>query len=292
MGNLSCFSFVLGMYGHMARIYRFDRAGVIASKAFHYVSSPHILGEFFWRFVHPEHSSGVVGLDSTLSRPTKPERRAMLEHIRQLDLEIAADEILQSGRWIQASAFLPPETQSTTPTPGLGKGPQSSSEGSVSEEGPLSNQTPPMTVRCFTIGPPLSHSFNLFSRATIVWRVLVEGQGHKLYVLKDSWRELCRDAEVHFYRHIEKHAGEAKWRGIARCEGSVELGKSEPGETGHVTCSAALRGKPRNDRIHMRTLTSPVGHKLSEFTSTRQLIQALRTAIEGLISPLIDLPSY
>jgi hypothetical protein len=53
MGNFSCFSFVLGMYGRVARIYRFDRAGVIVSKAFDYVSRPQVLGEFFWRFFHP-----------------------------------------------------------------------------------------------------------------------------------------------------------------------------------------------------------------------------------------------
>jgi hypothetical protein len=88
MGNASCFSFVIGVYGHMARIYQFDRAGVIVSKVFDYTSSYHILGEFLWRFVHPNDSSGVVGLDSTLSQPTEVEKKEVLEHIRQLNLEI------------------------------------------------------------------------------------------------------------------------------------------------------------------------------------------------------------
>jgi hypothetical protein len=67
MGNFSCFCFVLGVYGHMARIYRFDHAGVIVSKAFDYVSHPHVLGEFFWRFFHPIDSIGVVALDPTIA---------------------------------------------------------------------------------------------------------------------------------------------------------------------------------------------------------------------------------
>jgi hypothetical protein len=186
---------------------------------------------------------------------------------------------------------MPSETESPPPTPSP---PPTQNATQTPTPTPLPNQTPPTTscpVRCFTIGPPLSHSFNLFSRATIVWRVLVEGQRHRLYVLKGSWKEICRDTEVHFYQRIEKHAREG-WKGIARCEGSIELGESEPEDSGHVTCSAALRRKPKNDRTHMRTLTSPVGYKLSKFTSTKQLIQGLRTAIEGVIPPVIDLTTY
>jgi hypothetical protein len=39
----------------------------------------------------------------------------------------------------------------------------------------------------------------------------------------------------------------------------------------------------------MRTLTYPVGQKLSTFTSTKQLVVALRTAIEGLVFLFIAL---
>jgi hypothetical protein len=81
MGNASCFSFVIGVYGHMAQIYQFDCAGVIVSKVFDYTSSYHILGEFLWRFVHPNDSSGIVGLDFTLLRPTEGEKKEVLEHI-------------------------------------------------------------------------------------------------------------------------------------------------------------------------------------------------------------------
>jgi hypothetical protein len=63
-------------------------------------------------------------------------------------------------------------------------------------------------------------------------------------VFKDSWKEICRDMEVHFYQHIEKHAGEGGWKGVARCEGSIDLGKSELEYSGHVTCSAALPESP------------------------------------------------
>jgi hypothetical protein len=74
LGNSSCFVFVFGVYGHWARFYRFDCSGVIVSKAFNYAISLCLLGEFFWRFVHPKHShAGVVGSDPTVTRPTEEE---------------------------------------------------------------------------------------------------------------------------------------------------------------------------------------------------------------------------
>ena len=43
LGNSSCFVFVLGVYGHNARVYHFDCLGVIILKAFSYTSFPHLL---------------------------------------------------------------------------------------------------------------------------------------------------------------------------------------------------------------------------------------------------------
>jgi hypothetical protein len=45
--NFYLFAFIVGIYGHKARIYRFDHAGAVASPNFDYVSHPELLGEFF-----------------------------------------------------------------------------------------------------------------------------------------------------------------------------------------------------------------------------------------------------
>jgi len=84
MGNMSCFVFVVGMYGDTARIYRFDRSGIIVLKAFNYTSSPHLLQDFFWRLFHPGNSiSGVAGSDTTVTQPTEEEAERILGHIRR-----------------------------------------------------------------------------------------------------------------------------------------------------------------------------------------------------------------
>jgi hypothetical protein len=255
--------FVLGVYGHSARIYRFDRSGVIVSKAFSYATSPHLLGDFFWRLVHPQKSSfGITGSDTSITRPTKEEAERMLDIIQRyhLDLEIDAAEFLQDSRWIVASCSPPCESHDSS--------------------------LPRGRTRCFAFGRALSQSTNLFSRATVVWRVVVEGHEEKLFALKDSWRELCRKPEVFFYERIRKYKGESAWVGLASFMGSLDLGEEQGEESSHRTCSATLRVGKHSDqhtRSHMRTLTYPVGRKLTTFTSTKQLVVALRAAIEGLV---------
>ncbi|KAH9986257.1 hypothetical protein BJV77DRAFT_965291 [Russula vinacea] len=180
-GNSSCFVFLLGVYGHNARIYRFDRSGVIVSKAFNYISSPEFLGEFLWRLVHPENSSpGIIGSDTTITRPTSQEAQRMLAIVQRHHptLEIEDAKFRQDSRWMEA-CWSP-----------LCEGHDSS--------------VPRGRTRCFAIGPPLWQSTNLFSRATVVWRVVIEGHEGELYALKDSWRELCREPEVFFYERIKK----------------------------------------------------------------------------------------
>ena len=101
LGNSSCFVLVLGLCGHSARIYRFDRSEVIVSQAFRYTSSPHLLGDFLWRLVHPEKSSfGITGSDTTITRPTKEEAETMLDVIRHyhLGLQIDVAEFMQDSR--------------------------------------------------------------------------------------------------------------------------------------------------------------------------------------------------
>ena len=73
--NMSLFVFVVGIYGHSVRIYRFDHAGAIVSCSFNYVTDPQLLGQFYWRLVHPIvdstpsiHNRFIVGSDTTVKR--------------------------------------------------------------------------------------------------------------------------------------------------------------------------------------------------------------------------------
>ena len=77
-----------------------------------------------------------------------------------LGLEIDVAGFLRDSRWILASWSPPSKGHDSSPARGR--------------------------TRCFAFGRALSQSMNLFSRATVVWRVVVEGHEEKLLALKDS----------------------------------------------------------------------------------------------------------
>jgi hypothetical protein len=129
---------------------------------------------------------------------------------------------------------------------------------------------------CF--GHALSQSTNLFPRAMVVWRVVVEGHEERLFALKDSCHELCRKPE-YSCTSVPGSTTES-WRASLE---SLDLGENE---SSHRTCSATFRvgeHSGQHNHSHMRTLTYPIGQKLATFMSTKQLVVALRTAIEGLV---------
>ncbi|KAF7966676.1 hypothetical protein HWV62_37506 [Athelia sp. TMB] len=328
LGNFSCFVFVIGIYGNFARIFRFDRAGVIISKAFDYGSRAQILAEFFWRLVHPiDQSLGnplpsevdrLVGSDPTISRPTKAEAQFMSVRIHKYHRgkRITAHDIMKDSLWIGTQWAHPPASF----PPDITKFPPDG-----------------CAVRCLTIGQPLWQSTGLFSRATVVWKVVVEDHEEEMYALKDSWRERRRPQEWYFYGRIVTHAREhgLSIDGIATLVGSVDLGELYA-ESGHRTHSAELRltssapegtteplapeqsfqessaDEPSHqsaslgpsfltlksylptpkvssphDRNHMRTLTWPVGESLSQYTSTKELMTAIFSAITGHENALV-----
>ncbi|KAJ7081314.1 hypothetical protein B0H15DRAFT_466969 [Mycena belliarum] len=150
----------------------------------------------------------------------------------------------------------------------------------------------PTVVRCFTIGPIISFSDGLFSRATRVYRVILkedaDSDNPPVYALKDAWRQGCRRPEVDYYDVIARHCKEKNIdmdaQGLARCHGSVDL--SDPTDIDNATWDATLHrtcSTQGNDdsfeRFHMRSLLTPVGRALKTFESTYSLVQALHITI-------------
>jgi hypothetical protein len=281
LGNLSCAAFVLGMYGSKARIYRFDRAGVVVSRSFDYVASPALLGEFYWRLVHPirrSKSSGdgiIVGADRTITGASDEDKAQVAEFLQRYHgfSQENASLAVENSLCIMASHRLPSGSEDK---------PTCVDEGNVDGMGGASSPMPTALRKCFSFGEPLYLSTGLFSRATIVWQVLVEGYEETSYALKDYWREVFRKPESYFYERIEERCHGREHYGLAQCKGSVDLGASREGMQEHRTCSALLRsGNSLLDRSHMRILLSPVGQQLSTFKNTKRLVCALRDAIKG-----------
>ncbi|KAJ7089179.1 hypothetical protein B0H15DRAFT_1022123 [Mycena belliarum] len=270
-GSRSCVVYVVSVFAcRMARIFRFDRAGFKASTAFDWTKDTDVFPKFFWRLYNPSNpNTEMCGADDTLSIPSEEEKRRMYDALcknsfyeQQFPTLLSATN---ASLWIRA-------VRSRTDT----------DDKVVSEP-----------VKCFTIGAALSSSDGLFSRATLVYRVILEedidSECPTIYALKDSWRQRCRRPEVDIYDVIAKHC-ELKGinmdeKGMARCHGSVDLSVAtsnlvpDHDPAFHSTCSSKL-DKADLERCHMRTLLTPVGVGLHTFKCTKDFVQALLTAIE------------
>ncbi|CCM06122.1 uncharacterized protein FIBRA_08371 [Fibroporia radiculosa] len=317
------FVFAVGLYGNIARIYRFDHAAAVVSQAFNYVENPEILHEFFWRFANPINPAcGVVGDDPTISMPSHEDRALAKRLFEKHKGERFTGENNKVCRWI------------TCKRP----------DGAIERY---------LTYRLVFMNP------RLFSRATTVWEAFKEGdESGKTYVIKDAWRQGARRFEEEFYKDIregvaEQHdleelcdiaEEELELRGLAELEYAIDLGEEEmnahtheerndpvspapssfdsqplsddgffgppaydtdqhgsvpspppppyesddeappPYESGHCTASAAILDRNMakyNERSHTRLVMKTVGRPISEFESTREMVEALRDAIEG-----------
>ncbi|KAJ7770645.1 hypothetical protein B0H16DRAFT_218663, partial [Mycena metata] len=268
MASNACYVFVVSVFRHgMARIFRFDHSGFRATPAFDWKTETKIFPIFFFRLYNPNGNVGrMAGDDDTISIPTATDKREMYEAMRKHDFYNEAfetqEDVTKHSLWITAVRFKDVNGKR------------------VSE-----------IVRCFTIGSSLSYSDGLFSRATHVYRVILEDDVHleepPIYALKDVWRQACRRPEVDFYDTIAKHCSEnvdpVDVDGMAKCHGSIDLSVSTgaPGATWdctrHRTCSA--RKGASFDRCHTRSLLTPVGKPIKSFPSTKAMVQALYRAV-------------
>ncbi|KZT04902.1 uncharacterized protein LAESUDRAFT_702851 [Laetiporus sulphureus 93-53] len=293
--NRSLFVFVIGLYGSMAKIFRFDHSAVVASPSFSYLARPNMLREFLWRFVNPAAGGTVVGSDPSITIPTSDDLQWATSILRDRELPV---EVLGSSRWYTVE----PPTRGVTP-------------------------------RQFLAFRPIDVHTALFSRATMVWEVLGRGEeSGQTYVLKDAWRAVWSNVETGFYERIRRSlaTGEELF-GIADMICGTDLGgleisramrdpatpsvKLEASEVDlrnatekssrhtraakrrhaerpsvmnanapcHRTISSFgnLGRHPKDDRTHMRLVFRPLGRPLEDFKDTKELAQVLRDAIIG-----------
>ncbi|KAJ6536565.1 hypothetical protein DFH09DRAFT_1369364 [Mycena vulgaris] len=267
MASRSCVAYTVAVFGfRRARIFRFDRAGFRASSAFDWIEKDTVFPTFFWRLYNPTDSGiRMYGQDETVSFPDDVEKERMYTALCKNDLykhRFSLPEATQNSLWIKA-------VRSRTEADG----------NRVSE-----------VVTCFTIGAPLSNSDGLFSRATLVYRVILKEDAEKedtptVYALKDAWRQSCRRPEIDFYDAIAQYCKDNNIdmdkKGMARCHGGVDLSVAQGlnhAPALHKTCSTK-DNTAELERCHMRSLLTPVGSPLNEFSSTKVLAQALRAAV-------------
>ncbi|EMD37037.1 hypothetical protein CERSUDRAFT_114935 [Gelatoporia subvermispora B] len=251
--HLSLFTFVVGIYGPTTRIYRFDRAGCIASPLFNYRDEPEIFRAFFWRFVHPPHGVRFFGLDPTV-KPATAEDLEWAEENLQKNGKVLSPEGRATSRWLEVHC----------PEDGTYK-------------------------RYLTVGLLFLNS-HLFSRSTMVW-IALEEESADMYALKDAWRQFIRTPETVYLKHLkEKYPGPGELDGLPELIIGGDLSKWEASQdvyatspfTYHRTMWAEISGADKAyERCHMRLVVSPVGRPIFEFRSTKEMVTTIRNAVAG-----------
>ena len=188
------YAFLVGIYGSVARIFRFDRAGAIASAPFKYREMPTILHQFLWRLFHPrQENCSIVGQDPTLQMGTSADRQFAFSLASGLGAE-----------W-ERTAETRKAVRRITMT---------------DEQG---NEVTYLAFRLLFVNP------GLFSRATLVWeafRLNANGKSSldERYVIKEGWRQRCRIPETDFYRVLQK---KGPLDGVALFAHGEELGRGD-----------------------------------------------------------------
>ncbi|KAJ7368230.1 hypothetical protein DFH08DRAFT_19276 [Mycena albidolilacea] len=248
MASASCYVFVVSIFRNNARLFRVDRSGYIVSERFDWSEDVRIFPEFYLR-LYTGTKGGILGHDSTTSTPTQTEKQEMFAQLRHLPQygSMSFEDATDRSRWVKVKL--------------RGDG------------------------RAFTVGPPIFQSKGFFGRGTRVERVLIENESPpRMYAMKDAWRQACRLPESYYYEVIQNYADqhcEGKTKGLATCVGSVDLSKSDPKHQKTITAALREGGNALLDRCHDRSLFTPVGFALDQYSSTKQLVQALRNAIIG-----------
>ncbi|TFY58765.1 hypothetical protein EVJ58_g6212 [Rhodofomes roseus] len=266
------YAFVVGIYGTLARIFRFDRAGGICSPKFEYKCQPEILHEFLWRLFHPRPPQcEIAGADPTAKLGTGADKMLVRALARDHDPRWAG---MSGTRKVVRRIVMTDRGRDTTY----------------------------LTYKLVFVNP------GLFSRATLVWQAfkLNEEDQHKgkTYIVKETWRQMGRVCELEFYEALRQATGGEPLFGVATYIHGEDLGERDEEERnreagakqrsrsrvprdmkmGHRTI-AGVHSAPKkarlNERSHTRIVLETVGTPLAEFESTRELVLALRDAVEG-----------
>ncbi|KAJ7702397.1 hypothetical protein B0H17DRAFT_1044187 [Mycena rosella] len=126
--------------------------------------------------------------------------------------------------------------------------------------------------RCVRAVP---QSNGLFSRATRVDRVLIEGDVPAVYALKDVWRQTCRRRDNPIHQYCTRTGKDS--RGMVR---SLELFSSHS-QHGHSyrQTNSTDGDNDLAERRHLRALITPVGIPLTTYPNTKSLVNGLRAAV-------------
>ena len=230
-------AYVVGIYNGNARIFRFDHAAGVVSKAINLKEDPYPLYEFLWRFCHYKHSNPPSLVPPTVTIPPhtetsssadnsppaettlRPLTRSVTRHARDNDADgpsrnagigcfLGMDPTVFGTSEDDHNKVAKLLQESDPPQKPLTEEEKASCRWVVivTEYNPDGSAK---TVKWCILYRLLFLNPRLFSRATKVWEayeVREDGQWERR-AIKDAWRQLARDREDVLYRCLRDRLG-------------------------------------------------------------------------------------
>ncbi|RPD54811.1 hypothetical protein L226DRAFT_515198 [Lentinus tigrinus ALCF2SS1-7] len=312
-------AFVIGFYGDIVRVIKYDHTSALVSPAFPIHQHPEYLQRFLWHFTHPaSRTVPVAGADPTTRRLTEDDHTWVTEQLRIAGVPDLTNELKE---FYKGRRVLVP----------------SGADGTA--------------MRPFILYRLLDVNSRLFSRATMVWHTIEDtrilgpnerlidephGVKPKQRILKEAWRQVVRQPEETFYKRLSDKISDEDWSGLPKLVCGGDLGQLDVLEWERSTADVSImdekrdlrlpsaprahtsaaspaaggasKGKGREapsyphrypqhqtfswaigsdtkwtyrERSHMRLVIDNVGRSLERATSTEELVCALRDAVKG-----------
>ena len=321
-------TFVIGIYGDILRIARFDHTCAVVSRRYRLkrASDLKLLRRFFWHFVNPSTQGPIVGWDPTVRPLSTEDETWLLQRLQVTVPKVVAEQvILSEARRVE-----------------------------ILDDDSVVGREPP----AYIVFRALDVNGRLFSRATTVWlgvrdtrrwsngRIvdIPTREDLKPRVIKEAWRQLARRPERDCYarlrlippaervglpqllfggdlgeretqqweRALYPPAAAPAWDDVSRHMSRLSLSTSNVAPVGPIPFSLATSShsstnpdhRPlqqtfswrltRGDRYwfrersHMRFVTDTVGRRLTCFRCTKELVTALLDAIKGNVYFLLS----
>lgn len=270
--------FSVGIFGRFARLFRWDRAGVIVSAQIDYHKNSQELAEFFWRFSHMTRVQR--GYDSTVEDPTLEQGARFIEAIEA-----------EHARMEKIGRILPKLKES------------------IHADSPRWNVTVDdrtSGIHHFVVGKPIFYNRAITGRCTRGY-VALDLARNKLVFLKDSWRidNPKIESERKTYKKLKK--SEVPFIADFFCGDDVpdpefatpplepqhkrledKTSDSDPEEPpvrpgAQITRTQDFPGSARATRsyIHFRMVQNSLCLPIDQFTDGKHLVQILCDVLRG-----------
>ncbi|OJT05826.1 hypothetical protein TRAPUB_3321 [Trametes pubescens] len=231
-------TFMIGIYGDVVRIARFDHACAVASPPFALKTAEGLaaIQKFFWHFVHPWEGV-VVGADPTLRKLTENDIEWLKLSLGDRAEKRLAGVELSEGRWTK-----------------------------VWDEGN------PRDWKAFFLFKLIDVNTRLFSRATMVWLGIEDTRisdpdedepKPPLRIIKEAWRQVIRISEDQFYARLKETIDPEDWCGLPKLLHGCDLGVRDV-----ARWDAARAGKKWDGDDDLLEMLSVASDSTSSETST------------------------